>query len=392
MSTSDCLFAPFQPQPPDGLLKLIGEYRSDPRPQKIDLGVGVFRDETGATPIPGAVKAAERLLLERQSSKSYLGPEGNLAYAAALKALVLGTSGDDRTVCIQTPGGTGALRLGLDLVAAAGTGAKLWVGTPSWPNHFGLAAASGVEVVRYPFFDQASQSILFDQAIETLKTAKAGDVVLLHGCCHNPSGADLSADQWAVLASLLSERGLIPLIDLAYQGLGDGFDADGAGVRLVMASCNEVLLAYSCDKNFALYRERVGALFVRADTAKTAETVFSNLLALARTNWSMPPDHGAAIVQTVLENEALRQQWSGELDIMRLRIAGLRSALATAEPALASLGRQHGMFSLLPLKPEQVARLKAEFAIYLAASGRINVAGFTRQNIPHFLTAFRSVA
>lgn len=391
MTSHNSFFAHFQPQPADPLLKLIGEYRSDPRPEKIDVGVGVFRDVAGNTPVLNVVKKAERILFERQTSKSYLGPEGNIAYAHALKTLVLGTEANGRTMAIQTPGGTGALRLALDLIAASKSGAKLWVGTPSWPNHYGLAAAAGVEVCRYPFFDQKTQKVLFEETVTALQKAAAGDIVLFHGCCHNPSGAGYTAAEWTVLADLVAERGLIPLIDLAYQGLGDGFDADGAVTRQFLRRCDEVLVAYSCDKNFALYRERVGALFVRATNAAVAETVFSNLLALARTNWSMPPDHGGAVVQTILDDARLCNDWYAEVEMMRRRIADVRTQLVEADAAFAAIGTQRGMFSLLPLSGEQVARLKSEFGIYMASSGRINVAGLTAANIPHFVAAYRAV-
>lgn len=391
MTSNNRFFAHFQPQVADPLLKLIGEYRSDPRSGKIDLGVGVFRDVAGHTPVLGTVKKAEKILLERQASKSYLGPEGNIAFAAALKALVLGPEADGRTVAVQTPGGTGALRLAMDVVALAKTGAKVWVGTPSWPNHYGLAAAAGVEICRYPFFDQKTQKVLFDETVTALKSAAAGDIVLFHGCCHNPSGAAFTAEEWAELATLAGQQGLVPLIDLAYQGLGDGFEEDGAVTRLFLRHCPEVLVAYSCDKNFALYRERVGALFVRAADGTAAETVFSNLLALARTNWSMPPDHGGAVVQLVLEDALLRKEWLGEVDMMRRRIADMRQILAAADDFFAPIAMQRGMFSLLPLSAGQVARLKSDFGIYMASSGRINVAGLTPANIPGFVAACRAV-
>lgn len=391
MTSNQTFSSHFQPQAPDPLLKLIGAYRSDPRPEKIDLGVGVFRNVTGHTPVLATVKKAEQMLIESQSSKSYLGPEGNIAFAAALKALVLGPEADGRAVAIQTPGGTGALRLAMDLVALAKSGAKVWVGTPSWPNHYGLAAAAGVEVCRYPFFDQKEQRVLFAETVAALKSAAAGDVVLFHGCCHNPSGAAFTTEEWTMLAKLASDRGLVPLIDLAYQGLGDGFEEDGAMTRLFLRHCPEVLIAYSCDKNFALYRERVGALFVRAVDGAAAETVFSNLLALARTNWSMPPDHGGAVVQLVLEDALLRNEWLGEVDMMRRRIADMRRILAAADSFFAPVGAQRGMFSLLPLSTDQVARLKSDFGIYMASSGRINVAGLTPDNIPRFVAACRAV-
>lgn len=381
------LFSHLSSQPADPLLRLITEFREDPRKDKLDLGVGVYRDETGATPILRSVKEAEQRLLDTQMSKSYLGPEGNLAFAAALKRLVMGD--DARIACVQTPGGTGALRLAMEVITRANTGATVWVGTPTWPNHNALLAATHLPVRSYRYTTAAG--IDFSGMLKALSGARRGDVVLLHGCCHNPSGADLSTTQWAELAEILATRGLLPLIDLAYQGLGEGFEADGDAVLKLLRQCGEGLLAYSCDKNFALYRERVGALFVLAKDASTAQTVFSNMLTCARTNWSMPPDHGGAIVQTILDDNALRADWRAELDSMCARIIGLRKALAAAAPQLGFLALQKGLFSLLPVTPETVAQLKAQYGIYMASSGRINVAGFTIETIPQFVDAYNAV-
>lgn len=386
------VFSRLAPQPPDGLLRLIGEYKADSRKNKIDLGVGVYRNALGETPILETIKIAERRLVESQPTKAYLGPEGNPRFAAALKKLVFGAEADGRTVAVQTPGGTGAVRLALDLIKTARPDATVWVGTPTWPNHLAMLHAVGLKVETFPAYDFEKQEIRFEAYTEALAKAAENDVVLLHGCCHNPTGADFTAEEWTEITDLLVKHNLMPLIDLAYQGLGDGFDADGAGMRGIVRSCDEVLVAYSCDKNFALYRDRVGALFMKAPDAATAETGFSNMLSLARTNWSMPPDHGAAAVQIILEDAKLTAQWGEEVEIMRTRIHKLRTQVAAAEPRLASLGRQHGMFSLLPLSKEQVAQIKSDFGIYMAASGRVNVAGFTEANIPYFIESFRKVA
>jgi aromatic-amino-acid transaminase len=382
------LFDRLEPQPPDSLLTLIGECRADPRPDKIDLGVGVYRDIDGATPILGVVKKAERRLLDQQTSKGYLGPEGNLGFAAALKALVLGADGEGRIACVQTPGGTGALRLAMDLLAKTKSGGCVWVGTPTWPNHLALLAAAGLEVRTYRHFDRQSQAICFDEILASLAGANPGDVALFHGCCHNPSGADFSLQQWQAVAELLAERHVLPLIDLAYQGLGESFAADGRGAHVVLDRCGEALLAYSCDKNFALYRERVGALFACTRDCETAGTVLSNLLGCARSNWSMPPDHGAAVVQEILDDAALTNAWRDELQAMQSRIAGMRRALAAAHPDFAPLGSQRGMFSLLPVDAKGVAWLKREHGVYMPGSGRINVAGLTGQNLPRFVEAW----
>jgi len=386
------LFDGLKPQAPDALLALIGMFAADPRADKIDLGVGVYRDETGVTPVFRAVKAAERTLVETQASKSYLGPEGDIRFTDLLKPIVFGAGFDHQSVVgVQTPGGTGALRLAAELIAAAKPGGKVWLGTPTWPNHPPTFAAAHLTLATYRYFDQASQTILFDEMLAALKGAEAGDVVLLHGCCHNPTGANLTAGQWREVAALAAGRGLIPLVDLAYQGLGDGLDEDAAGLRAVLEACEDVIVAFSCDKNFGLYRDRVGALYVRAKQAARAELVLSNMLALARPNWSMPPDHGAAVVRTILDDAALAADWRDELTSMRLRIAQVRQALAAGHPFLAPLAHQQGMFSLLPLSPEQVGTLRKDHAVYMAGSGRANLAGLTLKTVPQFIAALKTV-
>jgi len=385
------MFEKLAAQAPDSLLALIGAFRDDPRPEKIDLGVGVYRDAAGRTPVFAAMKAAERRLLETQESKAYLGPEGNLAFARALAPIVLGPlAGDERIIGVQTPGGTGALRLAAELIAAADRNAHIWLGTPSWPNHAPLMKAAGLAIRTYRHFDPATQSVCFAEMIAALEQAEAGDVVLLHGCCHNPTGADLSSAQWQSVAELLAARRLVPLIDLAYQGLGDGLEEDAAGLRHVLTRVDEALIAYSCDKNFGLYRERVGMLFVRGRDGASARVAYSNVLTLARANWSMPPDHGAAAVALILEDDTLRADWRRELDSMRTRIAGVRAELAAADPAFAALAGQKGMFSLLPLSKETIEKLRKDKAIYMAASGRISVCGLTPANLPRFVDVMRA--
>lgn len=384
METSS-FFAALKPQPPDSLLKLIGDFAADPRSNKIDLGVGVYRDPQGGTPIPAAVKEAEKRLVATQASKSYLGPEGNSGFNTALKTLVWGQSD---AICVQTPGGTGALRLGLDVLARTQSAGRIWVGNPTWPNHQALIAAAGLGIATYSHFDQQTQTLRFDAVMAALQTAARGDVVLLHGCCHNPTGADFSQAEWEELADVIARRGLFPFIDLAYQGLGNGFAADSAGARAVIERVGEGLVAYSCDKNFALYRERTGALMVFTRDGETRKTVMSNVLSVARSNWSMPPDHGAAIVETVLNDPALKASWLEELETMRARIAKMRHLLAVANPDFTAVGVQRGLFSLLPIRPEGVAFLKATHGIYFPASGRINVAGFTEANLPVFVAAW----
>lgn len=385
-------FSALELQPADGLLALIGEFRSDSRRDKIDLGVGVYRDERGRTPVLRSVKEAERRLFERQPTKAYVGPEGDVGFTEALKPIIFGEHRfDGRVAAIQTPGGTGALRTAAELAARARPGGRIWLGAPSWPNHLPILRASGLSISEYQHFDIGSQELSFDKLLEALLKAERGDLLLLHGSCHNPTGADLDIDQWSVLANVLRDRGILPLIDFAYQGLGDGIDEDAAGVRLMLNVVGEGLVAYSCDKNFGLYRERVGALYALAPSPRGAATIQSNLLSLTRANWSMPPDHGAAVVRLILEDARLRSEWMAELGDMRQRIQRLRTMLAGAVPWLAPLGRQQGMFSTLPLTPSQVARLRAEHGIYMPSSGRINIAGLATTTISTFADAVASV-
>ena len=387
------MFETLHPQPDDALLALIGLFREDPRANKIDLGVGTYRDEAGGTPVFAAIKAAERTLQERQETKSYLGPEGSKAFIDLLAPIAFGPSHDfgGRLIGVQTPGGSGGLRLGAELVAAAKPGARVLLGVPTWPNHKPVFRAAGLDVAEYRCFDPATQASRFDDMLAALSNAEAGDVVLLHACCHNPTGADLDEAQWAEVAALLAERKLVPFIDLAYQGLGDGLEADAAGMRTVLASAEEALVAYSCDKNFGLYRDRVGALFVLSRDAAGSRTAWGNLLALARVNWSMPPDHGAAAVSVILEDPALTEMWHAELDGMGQRIRSVRQAVAAREPRLAFMAQQKGMFTQLPLTPAMVSSLLRDHGIYMAGSGRINVAGLRTADVGTFVAALDAV-
>ena len=392
LSAGDGVADPFTTlvsQPADALLGLIGLYRADQRPGKIDLGVGVFRDDGGHTPVMQAVKQAEGHLLRDQGTKSYLGPEGDIRYAELLAELALGSAlaASDRLSGVQTPGGTGALRLGAELLARATPDATVWIGSPTWPNHGPIFAEAGLAVRSHRFYDIITARIDFDAMLAEVEQARPGDVLLLHGCCHNPTGASLSSEQWAAISALCERKGLIPFIDLAYQGLGDGLEADAVATRALFAALPTVLLAYSCDKNFGLYRERVGALWIQSSSAASNVIVRGNILSLARSLWSMPPDHGAAIVRTILVETALRALWSDELDVMRNRINGLRTALAAAHPRLASIGEQRGMFAMLPLAPDAVASLRADHGIYMAGNGRINIAGLTQASVPTFVAA-----
>ena len=376
-------------QPSDSLLALIALCDADPRPEKIDVGVGVYRDSAGNTPILSAVKAAERILLETQQTKSYLGSQGDARFTELIRPIVFGdgAAGDERIVGVQTPGGCGALRLGAELIAKADPEARILVGQPTWPNHGPLIGCAGIEMVDYPYYDRDRRTIRFDEMMAALGAARAGDLVLLHGCCHNPTGADLDMDQWRAVAEVVAERGLVPYVDLAYQGLGNGLEADADGTRLVVEAADQALVAQSCDKNFGLYRERTGSLFVKGSSARSAQIALGNLMSLARTMWSMPPDHGAAAVRIILDDPALRADWHSELQEMCARIRTLRARLAAFDPRLEYIGRQNGMFSMLPLAQEAVLELRKSHAIYMAGSGRFNVVGLSDDSVDRFAAA-----
>lgn len=382
-------FERLEAQPPDGLLELIGLYSADARPGKIDLGVGVYRNANGATPVLKAVKAAELNLHAAQVSKSYLGPEGDPEFTKALLAIAVGeaSANSANIVGVQTPGGTGALRLAAELIARARPTATVWYGLPSWPNHGPILSAAGLKCGGYEHASISTGELNFDAMMSTLGKARPGDVALLHGCCHNPTGVDLDHSQWREVGRLLATNGVMPLIDCAYQGLGDGFNADRLGIRTILEMTGESLIAYSCDKNFGLYRERVGALYAVTSSGKSAELAFSNMLALARANWSMPPDHGAAIVRGILESPDLTALWAKELNEMRSRLVWAREVASRSHPRLVPLLGQRGLFSMLPLSAPAIAELRDRHAIYIAPSGRINVAGLNPANIDSFALA-----
>lgn len=384
----------------DTLLALMGAYRADARAQKMDVGVGVYRDKDGATPVMSAVKTAEARVLASQDSKAYLGLVGNAEFNAAMVKLVLGDDGGaarNDVRAVQTPGGCGALRSLLDLVALARPKARVWLSDPTWMNHPVLVAASHLTARTYPYFDLATQKIRFDDMMASLATAGPDDVVLLHGCCHNPSGADLSDAQWTALSNLARERGFLPMIDLAYQGLGRGLDTDAFGVRCMAAQLPELLVAVSCSKNFGLYRDRVGCAMVLSKDAGNLATAFDRLLSAIRGNYSMPPDHGAAVVACILADPALRQAWEDELQTMRERLQGLRQALVkrlrvrTGGDGYDFIAEQHGMFSLLNLTPDQVKRLRDTYAVYMPNDSRTNIAGLRTDQVDAFVEAFLAV-
>ncbi|MFI8666307.1 aromatic amino acid transaminase [Qipengyuania sp. NPDC077410] len=383
-------------QAPDALLALIKMYAQDPRDDKIDLGVGVYRTNDGATPVFRSIKAAEQRLVDTQDSKSYLGPEGDLGFVDALKPYVFGadpTMGG-RVEGMQTPGGTGAVRLAAALAKAAGV-TRIHLGVPSWPNHAQILQDVGLEAVTFQHA-KADGAADIDALLQTIADARDTDAVLLHGCCHNPSGVDYTEAQWARIADAFADKGILPILDVAYHGLGQGLEEDVAGVRKVLAKVPEALVAYSCDKNFGLYRDRVGAFYMIAKQAADLPTIVSNANALARANWSMPPDHGGAAVRTVLTDEELTQQWLDELDEMRARMRRVRERLAAADNEvpglnLAALGEQNGLFAMLPLTKEQIVRMREDHGIYMAGSGRINVAGLHAGNTDKFIAALADV-
>ena len=383
------------PQPADALLALIKLHNADPRADKIDLGVGVYRTSDGATPVFAAIKAAEKRLLETQDSKAYLGPEGDMGFVHGLIPHVFGADFDrSRVEGMQAPGGTGAVRLAVEVAKRAGI-KRLWMGTPSWPNHAQIVNAIGVELKTFPHMTADGAADL--EALKAaLAQAEPGDAVLLHGCCHNPTGVDYTDAQWDEIAPLLKAQGVLPILDLAYQGLGSGMDADAYGLRKVLATVPEALVAYSCDKNFGLYRDRVGAFYAVTSDADALAKAMSNGATIARASWSMPPDHGAAAVRLVLEDAELTKLWLAELDEMRDRMRWVRDRLAAAQQVgtvnMAPLGTQNGLFSMLPLNGEQILAIREKHGVYMAGSGRINIAGLTNGNIEKFIEALGDVA
>jgi aromatic-amino-acid transaminase len=380
--------ADLPPAQSDSLIALIGMVNADPRADKIDVGVGVFRDGAGNTPILKVIKLAEQRLHDTQVTKSYLGSAGDKRFAELLRPILLGEhAGDERIAGLQTPGGCGALRLGFELLARANPKAKVFVGTPTWPNHPPIIRSVGLTPVDYPFYERGQGAIRFEDMIAALRSGEAGDIALLHGCCHNPTGADLDDGQWRQVAKVVRERGLIPFVDIAYQGFGRGLDEDAYGLRLMLDSCDEVIAAQSCDKNFSVYRDRVGSLWVKSRSRETTAIAMGNVFQIAREMWSMPPDHGAAAVRIVLDDPELRKRWLGELTAMRDRINSVRQRIASADPRLAFIGRQYGMFSMLPLSKGQVLKLREEQAIYMAESGRFNVVGMGDDQIDRFTAA-----
>ncbi|MFE3835985.1 aromatic amino acid transaminase [Pseudogemmobacter sonorensis] len=384
------------PQPQDKILQLIAMFREDDRAEKIDLGVGVYKDATGLTPVMRAVKAAEKKLWETETTKTYTGLAGEPAYAAALTGLILGEGHSARAAAIATPGGTGAIRQALELIRLARPGAKIWLSNPTWPNHPSIVKYLGMPLAEYRYFDVATSGIDFAGLIEDLNNVPEGDVVLLHGCCHNPTGANLSPAQWDEVIAVLRARGAVPLVDLAYQGFGDGLEADAEATRKVAAAFPEALIAASCSKNFGIYRERTGIL-IALGTPERKAVVQGNLNFLNRQNYSFPPDHGARLVTMILEDAALRADWQAELEEVRLNMLNLRRQLAeelrkaTNSDRFDFVADHRGMFSRLGLTEAQVVRLREDHAVYMVGDSRINIAGLNARTVPVLARAIAAV-
>ncbi|MDR7123392.1 amino acid aminotransferase [Pseudotabrizicola sp. 4114] len=385
------------PQPQDKILQLIAMYRDDPRDTKIDLGVGVYKDATGLTPVMRAVKAAEKKLWEVEVTKSYTGLAGEPAYNAAMVGMILGEGFADRAASVATPGGTGAIRQALELIRMASPGATVWLSNPTWPNHPSIIRYLGMKMAEYRYFDAETRGVDFAGVLEDLDKVAKGDIVLLHGCCHNPTGANFTADQWAQVADVLEARGAVPFIDLAYQGFGDGLEEDAAATRMIAARFPEVLIAASCSKNFGIYRERTGVLIALTDPARRA-VVQGNLAFLNRQNYSFPPDHGARLVTMILEDDALRADWKAELEEVRLNMLSLRKALAeelrraTNSDRFDFVADHRGMFSRLGLTEAQVNVLRDDHGIYMVGDSRINIAGLNARTVPILAAAIAKVA
>ena len=385
---------------PDAILGLMTKFRADSAATKVDLGVGVFRDMSGNTPILDCVRRAERDVLAAQTTKSYVGPAGREEFNAAVEELVLGSTHrariDRRARTVQAPGGCGAVRLGAELIRAATPAATVYVSDPTWGNHIPLLGSSGLRLERYPYYHAALHQLRFAAMLERLDRAAAGDVVLLHACCHNPTGADLRLDQWRDLIEVLERRRLVPFLDLAYQGFGEDLSADVAGLRLVAEKLPEVLIATSFSKNLGLYRERVGALIVIADSDARADVAKSHVLQIARGIYSMPPDHGAAIAARIFGDAGLRSSWIAELAAMRGRMQDMRALLAaelckvTGDDSFDFIRGQHGMFSLLGVPKDVVDRLRDHHHIYMLGDSRMNLAGITPQNAAYVASSIAS--
>lgn len=387
--------------PADPILGLSAAYREDTNPQKIDLGVGVYKDEQGRTPILNSVAKAQQILLDREDSKTYITPQGVQGYIDGMLELLLGKGHsallENRVSAVQAPGGCGALRILAELLKRCNDKLTVWVSDPTWANHIPLIGNAGLHIETYPYFDKETATINFPAMVSCLEKVNKGDVVLLHGCCHNPTGADLSQLQWQKVLELAQERGFIPFVDIAYQGFGEGLDEDAYGLRLLTSNLPEVIVAASCSKNFGLYRERVGLAAMITTNSSTREITQSQIQSIARGIYSMPPSYGGALVNIILSDQELKAEWMNEVESMRSRMQDLRQLLVTklaekgATKDFSFVNQQKGMFSFLCISPEQVQEIRAKHSVYFVDSSRVNIAGISKNNVDALASALVSV-
>jgi len=378
-----------QDQPQDKILMLVKMFRDDPRNDKVDLGVGVYRDASGNTPVMASVKQAEKMLWQAEQTKAYTGLAGDPAFGEAMRGLLLGDAVPaERVAAAATPGGTGAVRQALELIQMAAPEATVWISDPTWPNHPSIIKYLGMKMQTYRYFDEASRGVDFAGMMADLDAVKPGDVVLLHGCCHNPTGANLTGPEWSAVADLLVAKNATPLIDIAYQGFGDGLEADAAGTRLIASRLPETLIAASCSKNFGIYRERTGILMAVAPDATARDKAQATLAYLNRQNFSFPPDHGARLVTMILNDADLRAEWEAELEAVRTSMLDLRTQLANAlrersgSDRFGFIAQHRGMFSRIGATPEQVLKMREDHGIYMVGDSRMNIAGLNAQTVP----------
>ncbi|MDO6508426.1 amino acid aminotransferase [Colwellia sp. 4_MG-2023] len=394
------MFSQLKQLPPDPILGLSVKFKADANANKIDLGAGIYKDENGRTPVLSCVKAAEKFRLENEKSKAYLGSAGSALFNEKMTSLMLGDHkviSENRIRTVSTPGGTGALRTAGEFIKSCTPGATIWVSNPTWANHQGVFTAAGLTVKTYPYYDYENKTLDFDGMLEALKQVSKDDAVLLHACCHNPSGMDLNQEQWQQVAEVAKQVGFMPVVDMAYQGFGQDLDADAFGLRLMADTVEQMIICSSCSKNFGLYRERIGACSIIGKSAIAADIINSVLLSVVRVNYSMPPAHGAAIVETILSSAELTTQWHGELKEMRDRINGMRQLLVDQLAAngvtrdFSFITTQNGMFSFLGIDKEQVQRLQDEYSIYIVGSSRISLAGISPDNVNYLTQSIAKV-
>ena len=394
------MFSELKPRPADPILGLSVKFKADSHPQKIDLGAGIYKDETGHTPVLACVKAAEQFRIDNETSKTYINSAGSALFNEKITALNLGDHrviSENRIRTISTPGGTGALRIAGEFIKTCKPGGTIWVSNPTWANHQGVFTAAGLQVKTYPYYDYENKCLDFAGMLEALKQVPADDAVLIHACCHNPSGMDLNQEQWQQVAQLARDIGFLPVVDMAYQGFGEGLEEDASGLRLLADTVDEMIICSSCSKNFGLYRERIGACSVVGKSAAAADIINSVLLPTVRVNYSMPPAHGAAIVETILNSDELTAQWHVELKDMRDRIGGMRQLMVDKLVAngvardFSFITAQNGMFSFLGIDKAQVQRLQDEFSIYMVGSSRISIAAIAPDNVDYLAQSIARV-